>query len=412
VRVSYSTNHVAGHWRAHGRYLSREAASLETEKAGFGAETNGVDIASTLQQWQANSDRRLWKLILSPEFGERLDLQRFARDVMSRMESDMHTSLDWVAVAHFNTDHSHVHIALRGVDKNGSEFKLPREYVKEGVRAVAQHFVTAQLGHRTEQDAALAYQRQVPEQRLTPLDRIILRRMESAVSDDTVARITIDPTRVGVGKLSVVREQSIDARVRTLSGMGLAQAAGPCQWDIRRDLASVLRSMQRAADHQKTLARHGALLSDRRLQLSAPKWRDISSLEGRVLSHGENDTGSRFLLLEGTDGRVYHLGYTPEFDEARSRGDLRTNCFITITKTIDERHQRRIEIVNLGDAEALIDDKSHFELLASRLNRRGVVPTEEERWNGWLGRYHDKLRQALSDGFAAPSRSRAQGFER
>jgi type IV secretory pathway VirD2 relaxase len=128
-----------------------------------------MDVASRLQQWQANSDRRLWKLILSPEFGERLDLQRFVRDVMSRMESDMHTSLDWVAVAHFNTVHPHVHIALRGVDKNGSEFKLPREHVKEGLRAVAQHFVPAQLGHRTEQDAALAYQRQVPEQRLTPL---------------------------------------------------------------------------------------------------------------------------------------------------------------------------------------------------------------------------------------------------
>jgi type IV secretory pathway VirD2 relaxase len=203
VRVSYSTNHVAGHWRAHGRYLSREAASLETEKAGFGAEINGVDIASTPQQWQASSDRRLWKLILSPEFGERLDLQRFARDVMSRIESDMHTSLDWVAVAHFNTDHPHVHIALRGVDKSGSEFKLPRDYVKEGVRAVAQHFVTAQLGHRTELDAALAYKRQVPEQRLTPLDRIILRRMESEVGDDTVQFKADDSLLAFLAKLNI-----------------------------------------------------------------------------------------------------------------------------------------------------------------------------------------------------------------
>src|ERR1019366_493479 len=41
VRVSYSSNRVAGHWRAHGRYIERESASLEAEKYGFGAETVG-----------------------------------------------------------------------------------------------------------------------------------------------------------------------------------------------------------------------------------------------------------------------------------------------------------------------------------------------------------------------------------
>ena len=161
VRVSYSSNRVAGHWRAHGRYLARENASLESEKAGFTAETAAVDIAATLQEWQSSSDPRLWKLIRSPEFGERVDLQRFARDVMKSMEADLRTPLDWVAVAHFNTEHPH----------------------------------TVQIGHRTEQDAALAFLRQVPEQRLTPLDRIILRRMDASGGDRTTARITVDPSR-------------------------------------------------------------------------------------------------------------------------------------------------------------------------------------------------------------------------
>ena len=84
---------MAGHWRAHGRYIARESASQEPEKAGFGAETTGVDIASELRNWQDGADPRLWKLIISPEFGERLDLQRLTRDVMSRIESDLHTSL-------------------------------------------------------------------------------------------------------------------------------------------------------------------------------------------------------------------------------------------------------------------------------------------------------------------------------
>ena len=89
VRVSYSSNRVPGHWRAHGRYIARESASQEPEKAGFGAEKIGVDIASELRKWQDGADPRLWKLIISPEFGERLDLQRLTRDVMSRMESEI-----------------------------------------------------------------------------------------------------------------------------------------------------------------------------------------------------------------------------------------------------------------------------------------------------------------------------------
>jgi type IV secretory pathway VirD2 relaxase len=56
----------------------------------------------------------------------------------------------------------------------------------------------------------------------------------------------------------------------TLETMGLARADGPHQWQVRRDLETALKAMKRAADRQKTLAAHEALLSDQRLQLSAP----------------------------------------------------------------------------------------------------------------------------------------------
>jgi len=144
--------------------------------------------------------------------------------------------------------------------------------------------------------------------------------------------------------------------------------------------------MKRAADNQKTLAAHGALLSDPRLQLSAPNWRDVTSLEGRVLSHGEEEDGRRYLMLEGTDGRVYYLRYTPELDEARSRGDLTTNSFVVIDKTMDENRRRRIVVANLGNAEALFENRDRFRSLAKRRLQRGAIPFDDERWGGWLGR--------------------------
>ena len=81
---------------------------------------------------------------------------------MSGMALDLRIPLDLVAVAHFNTEHPHVHVALRGMGKNGTEFKLWRDYVNSGLRVVAQHGGTAQMSHRTEQDPTLAFRRQVP----------------------------------------------------------------------------------------------------------------------------------------------------------------------------------------------------------------------------------------------------------
>ena len=116
VRVTYSPNRVSGQWAAHGRYISRGSATKEgsVKEAGFTATNDRIDILQTLGQWQSAGDQRLFKLIISPEFGERLDLKRHTRELMARMEQDLDLRLEWVAVAHFNTDHPHVHIALRG----------------------------------------------------------------------------------------------------------------------------------------------------------------------------------------------------------------------------------------------------------------------------------------------------------
>jgi type IV secretory pathway VirD2 relaxase len=238
--------------------------------SGFSAAATGIEIPSKLLEWQASADPRLWKLIISPEFGERLDLQRLTRDVMGRMETDLHMSLEWVAAAHFNTEHPHVHVALRGVDASGEAFKLDRDYIRNGLRAVAQHFATVQLGYRTEQDASLAFRRQIPLQRFTPLDRLIVARTQPLDGISGDFRVTVDPALPGLGPFAAVREQSLASRLMTLQTMGLARPDGPHQWQVRRDLETALKAMKRAADNQKTLAAHGALLSDPRLQLSAP----------------------------------------------------------------------------------------------------------------------------------------------
>jgi type IV secretory pathway VirD2 relaxase len=75
-----------------------------------------------------DSDNRIWKIIISPEFAERIDLTRLARDLTERLEKDLHTQLEWVAVGQFNTEHPHLRVALRGVGKDGEKFRLPRTH--------------------------------------------------------------------------------------------------------------------------------------------------------------------------------------------------------------------------------------------------------------------------------------------
>ena len=78
VRVVYSKNTSAGQWRAHGRYIVRESVAFDGGSRGIGFDAKGesADIPQRLETWQRASDERLWKIIISPEFGDRIDLKR------------------------------------------------------------------------------------------------------------------------------------------------------------------------------------------------------------------------------------------------------------------------------------------------------------------------------------------------
>ena len=95
IRVTYSATKTAGQWKAHGRYIAREGATHEQERSreGFGPLLDGVAIEGTLHQWQMAGDPRLFKLIISPEFGDRVNLKKFTRDLMAEMQRDLGTRL-------------------------------------------------------------------------------------------------------------------------------------------------------------------------------------------------------------------------------------------------------------------------------------------------------------------------------
>ncbi len=413
VRVSYTPNRTPGRWKAHGRYLARESATPDqfVHGLGFGSVEGPRKIATTLDEWQKSGDERLFKLILSPEFGDRMDLEKLTRELMARMELDLGTRLQWIATVHDNTQFPHVHVALRGLRDDGRSLRLDRAYVQHGIRENAEDAATAQIGYRSELDAQEAQRREVDQKRYTSLDRI-LNRSNGAASTDGTSHFVFDLAQ----HRNKVQHYAIQARLLFLGAMGLAEHTGAKAWRIRCDFETVLRAMRRATDRQRALAAHTTFISDVRLQSCLTDVSKIEHLEGRVLGHGEEESTSRtYMLLEGTDHNVHFIYHSPEMERARRNGELSPDSFVHMSRSAAHEEKSRILIQDCGDSKRLLNNKEYFRKKAQALMSCGILPVETGL-GGWLGKYEAALSKAvrtiqdkereLGDGRVPPSRGR------
>jgi hypothetical protein len=175
--------------------------------------------------------------------------------------------------------------------------------------------------------------------------------------------------------------------------MGLAEASPEGGWYVKSDFGKVLRAMQKAADRQKTLTAHGVVLSDPNLPFVSFDIRRAKFCEGRVLVHGEEEeSGRRYFMVEGTDGKVHHVYSNLQADELRSRGGIKPNSFVQL-KRVDLDAEQAMDVQDLGNAETLLVNTAHFDAATRQRNgHRRSAPTQ--RYGGWLGRYHDALDEA------------------
>src|ERR1700732_3542789 len=393
VRVNYSANKNPGQWKAHGKYVARESATQggRPAEAGFNATDQKLDIATTLENWQSAGDERLFKIIVSPEFADRLNLQKYAPELMRRMERDLGTEIEWVAAVHHNTEHPHVHIAVRGVDEERSPLRLPREYIRAGLRGRAEEIATEALGYRTPADAQEAQRREIAQNRYTSLDRILQRSNDGS---STHFEVTANPNEDALSEPGQILQKHVAARLMHLETMGLAQFVAADKWRVQADFENVLRTLQQSGDRQKMLAAHGALVSDKRLPLQVTTLRQLQSVAGRVLLHSEDEqTGKRYLLIEGTDGKVHLIYHTEAIEEARKQGRLKVDNFIRIEKRFAKRRPI-LHLDDMGDAVALLQNSSYFEKEAELLLRKGIHDVRPV-WGGWLGQYQAKLQITL-----------------
>ena len=252
---------------AHARYLEQGHGHEKGHKeSGFDAQYECVNVSHAARNWVLAKDRLHWRLILSPDDVERIDLRQHAREVMAQMEKDLGTRLTWVAIEHDNTDHRHVHIMLRGVrqeyDRNGKclPLTMDREYVSRGIREISEGLVERQLGPRTEREYLEARGHGIEAERWTEIDRAIERKLEDGIADYRFAAYLNERSRPRV-------EQEME-RLAYLEGLGYARSLGDDRWEVQADFKERLKDRQLERDVIKNRARVHALRREQELELA------------------------------------------------------------------------------------------------------------------------------------------------
>ncbi|WP_150290001.1 relaxase/mobilization nuclease RlxS [Sphingobium estronivorans] len=286
--------------RAHLRYIQRDGVTREGAPGElYSAERDTADGKAFLQR--CDGDRHQFRFIVSAEDGsEYPDLKPYIRRLMTQMEADLGTRLDWVAVDHFNTAHPHTHIMLRGVDDTGQNLIIAREYISHGIRERAAELVTLDLGPRTDQDIETRLRHDIGDERMTAIDRRLIRSMDA---DRLVTSADRDPF-----------QQSLRAgRLQKLASLGLAENVGAGRWQLAEDLEAALRTLGERGDIIRTMQRE---LTARKLErpwlgrsLFGAGESDPEPIVGRVIARGLADEhrDRHYLLVDGVDGHAHYV---------------------------------------------------------------------------------------------------------
>ncbi|SAL09733.1 hypothetical protein AWB64_00188 [Caballeronia sordidicola] len=287
---------------AHLRYIEREGVDRRGGPGhAYGPPADDADLEAFKERGEG--DRHQFRFIVSPEDAEQLDdLRTYTRHLMARMETDLGTRLEWVAVDHWNTDNPHTHVVLRGKDDTGKDLIISRDYIAEGMRRRASELATEWLGPRTELEMQRAMQREVDQQRWTGLDRTLQRE----AGDYGLVRVE----RFAEPRLQRQRQVLI-GRLQRLQRMGLATERQPGTWAIHAEAEPTLRAMGERGDIIRTMQR---AMSGRQRELAVfEPGSDGRTLIGRVASKGLADElyDKGYLIVDGADGKAHYVALPP-----------------------------------------------------------------------------------------------------
>jgi len=313
-RVVVKTRYVQGAGKngksaAHLRYIQRDGTSRDGERCQLYSATEDRADGTAFVERGAD-DRHQFRFIVSPEDGADLsDLSAYTRDLMSQVETDLGTKLDWVAVNHHNTGHPHVHVIVRGKDDLGENLVINGDYLANGIRERASELTTLELGPVTEIEQSRKLSAEVDQDRFTRIDRAMTEEAEDRFLD-----LRHEPTdhRRQFDRTLRLR------RLAKLENMGLATEHAPGVWELGERMEPALRELGERGDIIRNM--HKALKADGmerdpttfQIHDAAAEVPIIGRVVDKYLTDelGDNLT----VVVDGIDGRTHHV---PGIDAVR-----------------------------------------------------------------------------------------------
>ena len=297
--------------RAHLSYLQRDGAGRDAERGEFyDKEREEIDGQAWLEE--ARDDKHHFRFIVSPEDGHRLDdLKPFIRELAQQMEIDLETRLDWIAVDHHNTEHPHTHIVMRGRRDDGTELRIPRDYLSHGMRERGSAILTHDLGLQTAEELEAKLDAQISERRVTGMDRVLASQAREH----------------GVVDLARVRQhkEHYQERLKVLRTSGLADHVGGTRWQVSDDLIQNLDGLERRDQVAKRIE---GVVRDKGLERASaiPDEQDRSSrkITGQLLTIARTDemNDRAYAILDGLDGQAHHVELGSSYTQGLKPGDM------------------------------------------------------------------------------------------
>ena len=120
----------------------------------------------------------VFHVIISPVNGKELDLEEYVKNVMENIERAVSKKLDWTAATHYDKEHPHIHIMIRGKDRNGKNLRFNPEFIMQETRRYCEELATKELGPRSIREINEERMNEITAERYTQTDRKILEKAE------------------------------------------------------------------------------------------------------------------------------------------------------------------------------------------------------------------------------------------
>jgi type IV secretory pathway VirD2 relaxase len=363
--------------QTHLRYIERDGVSREGERGqAYGPATDQADLNAFEER--GRGDRHQFRFIVAPEDADLMEeLRPFTRELMTRIEGDLGTRLDWVAVDHWDTDNPHTHVVLRGKDQTGQDLVIARDYIAQGMRQRASELATEWLGPRTEREIRDSLAREVDQERWTSLDRQLKAQLQNG---------TIQFGEVPQDAASRHRRSLLVGRLQRLQSMGLAEQTAQSRWALRPAHESTLKRLGERGDIVRTMQR---ALGGQSRELEIPDTvAEAAPVIGRIAGKGLADELHErgYLVVDGIDGRAHYLRLPAGLDlaeypqggivEVRGGAEIRKVDQTIAAVAQDglyraDAHLARVRAESPG-RDAAADVNVHVRRLAA-LRRAGIV---------------------------------------